>query len=480
MNSTQKKISFIIGFIFILVIMINIISGQGIWNIEPFNSSLNDEFYYLKQVEGVLEYGRPMGYFGFNFSEAKILTFSAWSPLLIYFLAFFSVIFPFADNPVYFVNTLLIVFSALFLCNSIKKQPLFFIYIPLISFVLIRSIYSGMSEAVFLSSAMILFGMIQRKTKLLYQILFILLISLMKLPFIVFLIVVVLFCDESNRRTHIITLIGGMSAVVAYFIISYFFCASYFEVTLNHVNIIKLFEINPFNTIANIINYVCERLHIVVSLIFSNSFSFEAIIHRLFLILDSLLVVKFLISKYSRDLIFSSINILIYISFLMLYVPDNIGRHILPLVLFLILYLLYYSKHRIIRVLTILILLLNNIGFLNDNNNLYNSVDQVDLNLDASELSKLNIQKDDYRKNTIIIEYGNNVNLYKYLYNIKPGFGYNMVRESVLGDNPYNLEYGYIILDDQSPNIDLLYVQYEIIVNNSEFVLMRHRELFKN
>lgn len=47
-------------------------------------SRWNDELFYYKQVEGILEYGYPQGYFGFNESHALNLSFAAWSPVLVF------------------------------------------------------------------------------------------------------------------------------------------------------------------------------------------------------------------------------------------------------------------------------------------------------------------------------------------------------------------------------------------------------------
>ena len=47
-------------------------------------SEWNDELFYFKQVEAMLEYGYPYGYFGFNESHALKLSFAAWSPVLVF------------------------------------------------------------------------------------------------------------------------------------------------------------------------------------------------------------------------------------------------------------------------------------------------------------------------------------------------------------------------------------------------------------
>ncbi len=46
-------------------------------------STWNDELYYYKLVEAILEHGYPQGYYGFNESHAQVLSFAAWSPILL-------------------------------------------------------------------------------------------------------------------------------------------------------------------------------------------------------------------------------------------------------------------------------------------------------------------------------------------------------------------------------------------------------------
>ena len=48
------------------------------------SSEWNDELFYFKQVESILDFGYPQGYFGFNESHALKLSFAAWSPVLVF------------------------------------------------------------------------------------------------------------------------------------------------------------------------------------------------------------------------------------------------------------------------------------------------------------------------------------------------------------------------------------------------------------
>ena len=59
------------------------IHGYSLSDIYLPASDWNDELFYYKQVESMLEYGYPQGYFGFNESHALKLSFAAWSPVLV-------------------------------------------------------------------------------------------------------------------------------------------------------------------------------------------------------------------------------------------------------------------------------------------------------------------------------------------------------------------------------------------------------------
>lgn len=58
--------------------------GRSIGEVYLPGSEWNDELFYYKQVEGIVAYGYPQGYFGFNESHALKLSFAAWSPVLVF------------------------------------------------------------------------------------------------------------------------------------------------------------------------------------------------------------------------------------------------------------------------------------------------------------------------------------------------------------------------------------------------------------
>lgn len=58
--------------------------GKSLGEVWLPGSEWNDELFYYKQVEGIVNYGYPQGYFGFNESHALELSFAAWSPVLVF------------------------------------------------------------------------------------------------------------------------------------------------------------------------------------------------------------------------------------------------------------------------------------------------------------------------------------------------------------------------------------------------------------
>ena len=60
------------------------VQGRSIGEVYLPGSEWNDELFYYKQVEGIVNFGYPQGYFGFNESHALKLSFAAWSPVLVF------------------------------------------------------------------------------------------------------------------------------------------------------------------------------------------------------------------------------------------------------------------------------------------------------------------------------------------------------------------------------------------------------------
>ncbi len=73
----------IIGLLpFVSALIYCLLQNKNLFNIYYPASDWNDELIYYKQIEGMVAYGIPKGYFGFNESHARLASFAAWSPAL--------------------------------------------------------------------------------------------------------------------------------------------------------------------------------------------------------------------------------------------------------------------------------------------------------------------------------------------------------------------------------------------------------------
>lgn len=68
---------------FLLCVLLCASDGKKITDIYLPASAWNDELIYYKQVEATVEYGAPLGYYGYNESHAQISAFATWGPAVL-------------------------------------------------------------------------------------------------------------------------------------------------------------------------------------------------------------------------------------------------------------------------------------------------------------------------------------------------------------------------------------------------------------
>ncbi len=139
------------------------VQGKTIGQVYLPVSEWNDELFYYKQVEAILEYGYPQGYFGFNESHALKLSFAAWSPVLVWpwllwgFLFGWNLMSPILCNIVLMTVAM---FVFVWLAKPGWKQMgiltlLFCLYTPFVRFML-----SGMPEVICFSMLIMFLGLV--------------------------------------------------------------------------------------------------------------------------------------------------------------------------------------------------------------------------------------------------------------------------------------------------------------------------------
>lgn len=218
--------------------------GRSIGEVYLPASEWNDELFYYKQVESIVDFGYPLGYYGFNESHGLKLSFAAWSPVLVLPWIVWGLLFGWnLLSPVIcniFLMTLAM-FLFVWLTKPTWKQMgvltfLFCLYTPFVRYML-----SGMPEIICISHLIVFYGLAvsyqrsERAGKLAGLFIISGLLTLMRPYMLLFLLLPVYFWIRAARRQgKILWGILGSGAVsgmilLCYALIKHYFGAEYFH-----------------------------------------------------------------------------------------------------------------------------------------------------------------------------------------------------------------------------------------------------------
>lgn len=212
--------------------------GKAIGEVYLPTSEWNDELFYFKQVEGIVNYGYPRGYFGFNESHALKLSFAAWSPVLVFPWILWGLLFGWnLLSPILCNILLLSVAMALFvlLVRPSWKQLgiltlLFCLYTPFVRYML-----SGMPEIICFSMLIIFYSLainyLERESTVKLVLLFVLssLMTLMRPYMLLFLLLPMYFFIRKKKWWGVLGSGVVLSGVLGcYGLIKHYFGAEYF------------------------------------------------------------------------------------------------------------------------------------------------------------------------------------------------------------------------------------------------------------
>ncbi len=215
------------------------LEGKNITSVYLPASEWNDELFYFKQVEGVLNFGYPQGYFGFNESHALKLSFAAWSPVLVWPWLLWGLLFGWnLQSPIYcnIVLMMLTMFGFVRLVKPTKKQ-LGLLALLFVSFTpFTRYMLSGMPEVICFSAAIFVFALgisYQRKEHMAKLVILFVLTAIMVLMrpyFILFMIFPVYFAVKRRKwlGIGISALVVGITGVI-YIAVNHYLSAEYLE-----------------------------------------------------------------------------------------------------------------------------------------------------------------------------------------------------------------------------------------------------------
>lgn len=212
--------------------------GRTIGEVYLPGSEWNDELFYFKQVEGMVNFGYPLGYFGFNESHALKLSFAAWSPVLVFPWILWGLVFGWNLMSPVICNIVLMtvaVFLFVWLVQPSRKQMgiltlLFCLYTPFVRYML-----SGMPEVICFSLLIIFYGLAisygQKEAvgKLVWLFVLSGLLTLMRPYMILFMLLPMCFWVRKKKWAG---LIGSFAVIgvtfVVYVLIKHYLGAEYF------------------------------------------------------------------------------------------------------------------------------------------------------------------------------------------------------------------------------------------------------------
>ena len=102
---------------FFIVLIYTYNDSTSIMNIKPV---FGDEQWWWQQANAVVEYGKPLGYWGYNGSRAQIGTYGAWGPAMVMPYALFGEIFGWNLQSYLFANVFYLGLSTLIFIKLTK------------------------------------------------------------------------------------------------------------------------------------------------------------------------------------------------------------------------------------------------------------------------------------------------------------------------------------------------------------------------
>ena len=219
------------------------IKGHSIADVFLPSGEWNDELFYFKQVEGTVKFMYPRGYFGFNESHADLLSFAAWSPVLVFPWVIWGLVFGWnLLSPIICNIVLLCVTCALFVfITKIKVKDMIALGVMMIAFTpFIRYMLSGMPEVICFCTCIIFAGLSvnylaeEKLYKLIILFAIASLMTLMRPYLFLFFILPVFLCIKKYKIKGIIaSVLSGALTIGIYVFIKVKLSAEYFTALYN-------------------------------------------------------------------------------------------------------------------------------------------------------------------------------------------------------------------------------------------------------
>ncbi len=257
--SIWKKIVFIISSLVCCVWLLLLRYNISLLNISIYCSQWNDELSYYKQIEGIIKYGIPKGYFGYNESKALIGTFGPWSPVLLFP---YSVVFKVIGIGTYriLITNIILSFFAFFICIELlelESWRVMAIVLAVVGFAnYARYMMSISPELIVILSTSLLFSVLikyYRTNNDRYLDWFSIILIFLTLSRGYYAIYGIAGCVlAKNKKKKMLIIISTISSCLAYYMLVHFFCAQYFSPLIN-MDLVRMIWTSPIGFIKSCI-----------------------------------------------------------------------------------------------------------------------------------------------------------------------------------------------------------------------------------
>ena len=246
MNFTDKSTTYkrlISGFIWMSVPMLGVlvlsaVSRMAFWNVSLTAGKANDEMFYFKQIQAMIDYNVPQGYFCYNEVPPLIGSMGAWVPLIYIPYFVFGKIFGWSYASPLIANMIFACIGFFFwgyFVETEKRTKLLIVLSYVCMFFYSKCIMSGMVEALFFMLVImflaILLSDLPYNKKYIY-ILIIASISTIIRPYFLLMYIPIFIMGEAKERENIkkiLAIVLMFVSAVLYFVICHYFCAPYFS-----------------------------------------------------------------------------------------------------------------------------------------------------------------------------------------------------------------------------------------------------------
>lgn len=474
------------------------LQGMALWQVDPFASLWNDEVFYYEQIEAMVKYGAPLGYFGYNGSFAEIGTLGAWPAFVLYPYVLLGYVFGISPYHMIAFNIafMMLAFGAFYYLTKPKMWQSIAIALLFFTFpASMRYLMSGMVEALFNASIVVLIGFLiyfqrEKYGRVALGIAYFLVFyfAVCRPWFLIFIFIPAFYHFRLNKKESIVASLltmGAFGGVYVFYAMPR--CAAYLYDTINLQIFKTLFERGIFAFIGEVVKTTINDGIGLVGFMLSFKTFYAASIFS-FLILLALIFVSVLMRRkqlktFKNETIITGIMailmcVCIVWALVLFYTEEQVSRHIMSLIIALQMLLVMYFVPKNKGLIAGLVIVFALVGWQYHGDDYTFALPReagaggiLDEEAEVLKTAFESIEGATPWENTVLYVYPNvNTN---YCYYLPEGCGLNLCIESYINEVYTTTEAKYILTNYS----DGVYQEagWEVIAQGQEFVLYQRK-----